>query len=141
MESHVSDFQKAPAFDSYVKKILKYAVRDYHRKKGKRREQETSLSGLTGMELTEIAGTDIYFANEYVFDVLGWHIDVKDCELGEALNKLTTDKRNIILLSYFLDMTDNEIGQKLNLVRSTVQYRRTSTLKELRKRLEENANE
>ena len=35
-----------------------------------------------------------------------------------------------------IDMSDQEIANRLNVVRSTVQYRRTSSLKEMRKRME-----
>jgi RNA polymerase sigma factor (sigma-70 family) len=141
LKPQFSDNQKAHAFDSYIKKVLKYAASDYYGKKKKSREREISFSDLSGVELTELAVMDIYFADAYAFDVLGWRIGVSDNELGEALNGLPADKRNIILLSYFLDMTDKEIGKLLNLIRSTVQYRRTSTLKELKKRLEENADD
>jgi RNA polymerase sigma factor (sigma-70 family) len=51
------------------------------------------------------------------------------------LDALTADKRDIILLSYFLDMTDKEIADRLNMARSTVAYRRTTTLGELKKLL------
>ena len=37
----------------------------------------------------------------------------------------------MILLSYFLDLNDREIGEKLNLLRQTVSKRRLTTLKEL----------
>ena len=37
-----------------------------------------------------------------------------------------------ILLSYFLDMSDAEIANVLNMVRRSVAYRRTSTLKLLK---------
>ena len=38
-------------------------------------------------------------------------------------------------------MTDKEIAVKLNMVRKTVQYHRTKSLQELRKRLEEESHE
>ncbi|MEF2715126.1 MAG: sigma factor-like helix-turn-helix DNA-binding protein, partial [Bacteroides uniformis] len=44
--------------------------------------------------------------------------------LAEALNALPERKRDIILLSYFLDMSDAEIGELLNVVRTTV-FRQT----------------
>jgi len=50
---------------------------------------------------------------------------------------LPTDRRTIILLFYFLEMRDEEIGAKLGLSRPAVQRRRTSTLDMLRKILEE----
>ena len=46
------------------------------------------------------------------------------------------DKRDIVLLAYFLDMTDQEIADKLDMVRRTVQYKRTQSLKELKKEME-----
>lgn len=51
---------------------------------------------------------------------------------GVDIAALPLDKRDIILLSYFLDMSDNEIAKLLNMVRSSVAYRRTSTLKLLK---------
>jgi len=38
-------------------------------------------------------------------------------------------QRDIILLSYFLELSDREIGDKLNMLSATVQYERTSTLR------------
>lgn len=66
---------------------------------------------------------------------------VNDELIAEALRTLPERKRDIILLAYFLEMSDREIGEKLNLLRATVQYQRTSTLRELKKYLEENADE
>ena len=41
----------------------------------------------------------------------------------------------MILLSYFLGMSDREIGERLNAARQTVSRRRLNTLKELREYL------
>ena len=136
-----NDRRQAQAFDSYIKKILKYAARDHYEQMKRRGEHEISFSALTGDELAELSITDKYFADEYAFDVLDWKIGVTDFELGEALNELPADKRDIILLSYFLDMTDKEIAEHLELANSTVAYRRTTTLKKLKKIMEENADE
>ena len=57
--------------------------------------------------------------------------------LSKALKCLPERKRNIILLSYFMDMSDAEIGELMNVVRTTVYRHRTSTLEELRKMMEE----
>ena len=54
-----------------------------------------------------------------------------------ALAKLLREKRDVILLSYFMDMSDREIGELLDMARRTVQHRRTDTLAELRKRMED----
>jgi RNA polymerase sigma factor (sigma-70 family) len=70
--------------------------------------------------------------------IQGYHVIVRDDRLAEALSSLSDEKRDIVLLSYFLDMSDWEIGEKLNMVRYTVQRRRTSSIAEMRKRMEVN---
>ena len=62
--------------------------------------------------------------------VIRLHID--NDELAGAIAALPAQKRDIILLSYFLDMSDAEIANVLNMVRRSVAYRRTSTLKLLK---------
>jgi len=97
---------------------------------------------LSEWELEQLSTTDKYFATVQTFNVLGDDVIVNDENIAEALKNLPERKRDIILLSYFLELSDGEIGKKLNLIRSTVQYQRTSTLRELRKILEEeNADE
>jgi len=66
---------------------------------------------------------------------------VKNLFLGAALEKLKGDRRDIVLLAYFLEMTDQEIAKCLNLIRRTVAYRRDSSLKQLRKLSEAYENE
>ena len=62
---------------------------------------------------------------------------VEDDQLSEALKTLTEKKRNIILLSYFMDMSDSEISEFIKIPRSNVQYHRTKTLEAMRKIMEE----
>jgi RNA polymerase sigma factor (sigma-70 family) len=81
---------------------------------------------------------DEYPSEQHHFDVQGYHVIVRDDRLAEALSSLPDEKRDIVLLSYFLDMSDREIGEKLNMVRYTVQRRRTSSITEIRKRMEVN---
>ena len=62
-------------------------------------------------------------------------VSVQNENLAHALQILPKDKREIILLAYFLDMSDREIAEKLNLFRSTVQRNRTNALKILKEQL------
>ena len=71
----------------------------------------------------------------------GYDVVVKDALLAEALKALTERKRDVILLSYFMEMNDADIARKLNLVRSTVHEHRTRSLEILKAMLEENVNE
>jgi DNA-directed RNA polymerase specialized sigma subunit len=63
---------------------------------------------------------DEYSTDYYLFKVMGYDVEVKNTLIGEALEALSEKKRNIILLSYFLDMSDEEIGELMNLVRTTI---------------------
>ena len=57
-------------------------------------------------------------------------------DLEQYQNEYNEEQRDIILLAYFLDMTDQEIADKLNAVRRTVQYKRVRALENMRIGLE-----
>jgi RNA polymerase sigma factor (sigma-70 family) len=137
--NHAQD--KQHAFDSFCKKVLRNEVRDYYDEMKRLRDKEISFTELSEQELEQLSTTDKYFVTEQTFNVLGDEIIVNDEIIAEALRSLPERKRDIILLSYFLELTDGEIGKKLNLIRSTVQYQRTSTLRELKIFLEEEQEE
>ena len=133
--SHEQD--KLPMFDSFCKKVLKNEVRNYYSELERLRDKEISFSELSTQELGQLSTTDNYFSTEQTFNVQGRDIIVNDMSIVEALRNLPQHKRDIILLSYFLDLSDVEIGKRLDIVRSTVQYQRTSTLQKLKKMMEE----
>jgi len=124
------------SFDSYCKKILKGKTIDIHREAKRRSKREITFSDLSARELAALSVADEYFTDEFVFDVLGESIGVTDADLAVALNILPANKREIVLMSYFFDMTDREIAERLNMARRTVAYQRTSTLRELKNILE-----
>lgn len=128
-------------FDGFCKRLLKNETRDYYRRMQHRRKHEVPLSELPEETLSQFAVWDSYFENTYLFEIMGFEISIKDELLAEALKTLPQDRREIILLSYFLGMSDPEIAEHLNLVRRTVAYRRTSTLQALKKCMEEKADE
>lgn len=137
--SHIKTVQQQ--FDSFCKRVLKNEARNCYVEIQLRANHEVSFEELSKQEMEQLYIMDEYSIDHYSFNVLGYDVAVKNEMLGEALATLTEQKRDIILLSYFLDMTDQEIGDALNMVRSTVQYRRTNSLKQLRKILEENSDE
>ena len=123
-------------FDSYCRKVLREEARDYMRNLARQNAHEVSLSELSEEQMARLYVLDEYPSELFHFAVEGYDIAVKNEKLAEALTALSDDKRDIVLLAYFLDMTDQEISDKLNVVRSTVQYRRASSLKEMKERLE-----
>ena len=123
-------------FDSICRKVLRDESRNYKKQLARRAEKEINLSELSEAELGQLNAMDEYSLEDMVFDVLEYRVAVKDDRLAEALAALPGKKRDVILLSYFLDMTDTEIAEKLKVVGSTIHRRRTSSLKELKLRLE-----
>ena len=79
---------------------------------------------------------DEYPSEQTHFHVRGYDVAIENEDLANALTVLPDDKRDIVLLAYFLDMTDQEIADKLDMVRCTVQYKRAQSLKELKKEME-----
>ena len=120
---------------------MKNETRDYHRHLQYLWEHEILFSELPEETLEQLAAWDRYFEDEYHFEVMGLEIAIADELLAEALQTLPQDRLEIVLLSYFLGMSDPEIADQLNLVRRTVAYRRTSSLQALKKFMEGQADE
>ncbi|AOY74719.1 RNA polymerase sigma factor [Clostridium formicaceticum] len=118
-------------FDRLCKKVMLGEARSCKKERAKRSQKEISIN-----EVKEIATYDEY----EIENTFQWGDEVftfKNDFLYEAVRLLEKDKRNIILLSYFLEMTDEEIARTLKAIRRTINYKRNRALKELKKRLED----
>lgn len=122
-------------FGGFCARVLKNEAWYIQREYARRRDQEKSMDDLTASELEQTAVWDKYFMDEHVFEVQGFPVVVTGNLLAEAIAQLPEDKRDVILLSYFLGMNDREISERLNVVRQTISKRRLVTLKELREYL------
>lgn len=127
---------KQHTFDSFCRTILRNEARDHYDQMRRQRNRETSLSEISPQELAQLVTTDNYPSETSTFYVIGYPISVDNNQIAEAIATLSNDRRNIILMSYFLDMTDREIAKTLNMVRRTVHHKRTSTLKKIKKIME-----
>lgn len=123
-------------FDSFCRKVLREEARDYIRELMRRAAHEVPLSELSEEQMERLYVLDEYPSEAIHFDVQGYDVAINNEKLADALTALPDDNRDIVLLTYFLDMSDEEIADKLNMVRRTVQYRRTSSLKEMKQRME-----
>lgn len=132
MEPHSHEEHIRHTFDAFCKKVLRNEARDYLDELARQRNREISFSDLPVEVMEQLSVCDDYFADDRTFDVLGNTVQIASDELAEAIAALPKQKRDIILLSYFLDMPDGEIAKALNMVRSSVAYRRSATLKLLR---------
>ena len=128
-------------FDAYCKKVLRNEARDYLDELERRRSREISLSELPIEVMEQLSASDSYFQEDKAFCILGCTVYVDDSDLAEAIAALPRDKQDIILLFYFLEMSDYEIAKRLNMVRRSVTYSRTSTLKLLKELIGGNTDE
>ena len=120
-----SQWQIRCAFNGFCKRTLKNEAINAHRDIKKQQLYETMFSDLHPSEEARLYTYDVYFADdegERSFYVAGREITVKF--LFEALDSLSEEKRDAILLYYFEGMNDAEIAKVRNVSRSTVQYRR-----------------
>lgn len=141
MKPNPKETHKQHSFDAYCKRILKNESSDYHRRMNVLRQYEIPFSMLPQGMLAQLSVWDEYFKDTYRFEARGFEIFIADELLAEALKTLPKDRLEIVLLYYFLGMSDPEIAAHLNLLRRTVAYRRTSSLQELKKFMEGNADE
>lgn len=135
---------KQHAFDAYCKRIIKNEAINIHLEYDRQSKLEINFSELPQQELQHLQNLqyiDHYAPDRRTFHVLNVPVEIQNSGLAWALGTLTVEQRNIVLLSYLLDMKDGEIAKRLRLKRSTVQYQRTNILEELRKRLEEYEHE
>ena len=122
-------------FDRLCQMSLKGEAINYYRHMDYRREHEAMFSEQSEKELNQLSVMDEYGVEN------SHDIEVKDTLIAEALQALSERKRNVILLSYFLEMSDADIAREMNLVRSTIHEHRTRSLEILRKIMEEKADE
>ena len=123
-------------FDSYCRKVLCGEAYDYNRHLTWRSRHETTLSGLPAKQIGELSVLDEYSCEQFRFQVQGYSILIRSETLANAIARLSNENRSIVLLSYFLDMTDQEIADKLDMVRRTVNYKHMRSLEKLREEME-----
>lgn len=136
------EFEKQCTFQKFCKSVLHNEACNAHEEIRRRRVREVTFSDLALYEERQLYNVDKYFQDEEAepsYQMAGKEITPK--LLLEAIRALPEERRKIVLLYYFEGLTDIEIAKQLNISRSTVQYRRTSSFEQLKKYLEENADE
>lgn len=123
-------------FHNYCLTVLKHEASDIRNEYARQKEKETFLEDLTVNELLELSVLD-ELEKPTVFAVGEDFVFVQNEELAEALKQLTERKRELILLYFFLDKTDQEIAALYRMLRRTVTYQRKNSLKQLKQYLEE----
>lgn len=123
-------------FDRFCQKILHDEKVDYIREQEYLKQHEITFDEIPEKELYKVHVLDEYDVNMIIFKCLGMTCG-KDTLLAEALKELSDRKRNVILLSYFMEMSDSDIAKEMQLVRETIYLHRKGSIKILKKIIEE----
>lgn len=128
-------------FEAYCKAAINKAVLKVRQRRAQREKREVLLSDLPENALYDVGAedSDLERAEDErrVFHVRGVDVAVSDERLARALSYLLPKDREIVLLSYFAELTDGEVAQRVKLSRPTVQRRKNAALGKLRNLLEQ----
>lgn len=119
-------------FGGFCTKVLKNEARHIQREYARQRGRETALDALSPEEMEQVSFEDQYFSREHIFEVDGLPVVVVGDALAEAIAQLSQKNQKVILLSYFLGMTDREISERMGVCRQSITKRRNGALKLLR---------
>ena len=138
-----SDFQRTIQcqFECKLKRVVKGIVLNYRKELKRRRNKEISYCELPEIVVEKLAVWDEYESDYTAFDVCGIEVRVLDDDLAEAIKYLSEKDREILLMYFFLGMSDTEIGDRLKINRSTSFRSRKNSLEEIKKKLKENMND
>lgn len=101
-------------FCKFCTKLLKNEILDICRKQNKGQKYKKYLTIFQIDDIDEIGTYDNYFKNENTFDINGDTVIVADNRIANAIRQIPKNKQDIIILSYFVELSDNEIGKRLN---------------------------
>ncbi|MED3735714.1 RNA polymerase sigma factor [Virgibacillus pantothenticus] len=141
IEPNRTEWQVRCAFNAFCKRVLKNEAINIYNEKQQQQAKEMTFSDLMPQEENQLYTLDQHYEGEETqgFQVAGKRITPK--LLAKAMHTLPDEKRTTVLLYYFFDKSDVEIAELLDIPRSTVQYRRTSSFKRLKRFLEEHADD
>lgn len=118
-------------FERFGRRVIENASKDFERKRQKR-SREVALPE-AGEEIPSALLHNDQYTNDgcFEFRVLKYVVYVQNEHLANALDSLPERKRNVVLLYYFLGMTDEQIGETLKTLRTTVNKIRNKSIQEL----------
>ena len=125
-------------FKSLIHRAIQFEYASWCKERDKKRAQEFSFDpGDEDKVSSEIVQYDEYAFESYVIREVDQEFHFRNESLAKALCALDEVNRRIILEYFFLDMTDREIGEQMELNLHTVTMQRERSLKKLWRLLSE----
>lgn len=134
-EQHTEYLVKS--FDAFCRTVIHNEAINAHKRLAARAKKEIPLSALSHSELSNLLYEDCYHPYRKTYYVQGNPVHVHDQTLGEALQYLSPQRRDVILLTYFLDYSEADVARLLHISSPTVSNRKSAALKKLKELLEE----
>lgn len=128
-------------FDCFCKKVMRNKARDIYREYKRYQARYVSLSSLSSAQLEELSIHESYLVDVICFDIQGVSISVTDDIIAKAIETLPMPSKEIVLMHYFLEMSDTEIAKQLEMKRGTVYYHKKKGMDTIRKYLEVHKDE
>ena len=125
-------------FKSLIYRAIQFEYASWCKERDKKRAREISLDpGDEDKVSSEIVQYDEYAFESYVIREVDQEYHFRNESLAKALCALDEISRRIILKYFFMDMTDREIGEQMELNLHTVTMQRERSLKKLLRLLSE----
>jgi DNA-directed RNA polymerase specialized sigma subunit len=124
-------------FDCLARKVIGRTVKNYNKELSRRSMKEIPFCELPKSELNQIGTIDEYSIEFTSFQVFGLEVRIYDEKLCEAVKQLSERRRDILLMSYFLEIPDATIAEILDIARYSVYRNRMQSLKLIKDMYEE----
>ena len=119
-------------FNALMMTVIKCTVKSRNRQFVRHSKREILFCELSDTKNLECETTDKYSCDYISFEVLNFTMQISNEELAVALYKLSSKERDVILLHYFQNMSDQEIAELYHISRPAVYRRRSNGLKKLK---------
>ena len=131
---HTSSFEHIIRiqFNALMMTVIKCTVKSRNRQFARRSKHEILFCELSDTKNLECGTTDKYSCDYISFEVLNFTMQISNEKLAVALYKLSSKERDVILLHYFQNISDQEIAELYHVSRSAVYRRRSNGLKKLK---------
>jgi RNA polymerase sigma factor (sigma-70 family) len=127
-------------YDAFIKHSLDREVKKFLRGTNRLMAKQTLFSEMDGEDTAVFEDDRALAAYDFVdseFQVLQYSVAVRDALLHDALSQIDEQARNIVLMAYWLDMSDLEISDETDIPRRTVNEIKRRTYGKLKKILED----
>ena len=124
-EQH-EEHKQAHTLIAFCKRSLKYEAYNAYREIRRRQERQVNFSELLSEDMEQLAVCDSYPSECAAYAVGDEEILIQSDRLADALNALSKECREIILMYFCLEMPDREIAEHLDISRRTVNTHRAA---------------